>query len=50
MNPEPTVIKLPLSTLDNMQMELSWRFNELEELVKEIRAELELCIKETTEN
>jgi hypothetical protein len=50
MNPEPTVIKLPLSTLDNMQMELSWRFNELEELVKEICAELELCIKETTKN
>ena len=43
MNP-PEVIELPLSTLENMQMELSWRFDEMDKLVKEVRA----FIKETT--
>ena len=43
---EPAVIVLPLSTLENMQMELSWRLDEMDRLVKEVRA----YIKETTEN
>ena len=42
MNP-PEVIELPLSTLENMQMELNWRFDEMDKLVKELRA----FIKET---
>ena len=32
---EPEVICLPLSSLENMQMELAWRIDAMMELVKE---------------
>ena len=32
---EPEVICLPLSSLENMQMELTWRIDAMMELVKE---------------
>jgi hypothetical protein len=35
-SPEPEVIKLPLSCFENMQLEWSWRTDELDNLIKEV--------------
>jgi hypothetical protein len=43
---EPPIIKLPLSTLDNMKMELAWRIDYLLEQVWERLDQLEQ-LKET---
>jgi hypothetical protein len=51
MNSEPpAVITLPLSTLENMKMELAWRFEELGELINEIRTEFRPYLTETTKD
>jgi hypothetical protein len=38
---EPTIIKLPLSSYENMQMELAWRITQLLDQYWEIRDILE---------
>jgi hypothetical protein len=38
---EPAVIQLPLSTLDNMKMEIAWRTADIQEKLWEIIEEIE---------
>jgi hypothetical protein len=40
MNYPPAVYKLPLSSLENMTLELEWRFEDLMNQLEEIRDEL----------
>ena len=37
----PAVIELPLSSLENLMMELAWRYDELEEIVREMQQEID---------
>ena len=37
----PAVIELPLSSLENLTMELAWRYDELEEMVREMQQEID---------
>jgi len=34
--PEPEVIELPLSCFENMQLEWSWRTDELDDLIRKV--------------
>ena len=46
----PAVISLPISTLENMTMELAWRFEDLEDQIWAILDELKTIKAEITDN